>query len=160
MKGTPMDGVESLAHARERWRQRVLAAEARLASVRRRLRLCRRAASQAATERAGLQADLGELEQQAAAALASRDERRALDLAGRIRSLDDRLQEQSRRVRRLTRRGQRLRQLEQRWQWRIEQHRRADQRRCHSQALTCRYDPPSITSDRFPFVLSGRSRRR
>ncbi len=154
-----LDGVESLAYARERWRQRVLAAEARLASVRRRLRLCRRAASQAATLRAELQADLGEREQQAAAALASRDERRALDLAERIRNLDGRLQEQSRRIRWLVRRAERLRQLEQCWQWRIEQHRRADQRRCHSRALTGRDDSPYTVSESSRSVLRSWFRR-
>lgn len=114
----------TLEQATGEWHQRLLRAESRQAAVRRRSRLCQRRIHQLRNRLTVLQADLGELEQQAAAALEASDRAHARALSGRIRERDATMHLAIRELQRLESRRRRLALLERCWGWRADQHRR------------------------------------
>lgn len=92
--------------------------------MRRRGRLSQRRIHQLRSTLTGLQADLGNLEQQAAEALQGRDRERARRLSARIREQDTTVRVAAGELRRMESRRRRLALLEQCWGWRADQHRR------------------------------------
>lgn len=115
----------TLEQAASEWRQRLLRAESRQAAVRRRSRLCQRRIHQLRNTLTVLQADVSELEQQAAAALKASDREHARALSGRISEQDATMRLAIGELRRLESRRRRLALLERCWGWRAAQHRRA-----------------------------------
>lgn len=146
--------TDTLEEEAEQWRQRLLRAQSRRAAVRRRGRLCQRRIHQLRSTLTALQAELADLEQQAAAALETSDRERARTLSGRFREQDATVQVAVSELRRLESSRRRLALLEQCWGWRAGQHERTGAL-CRPSSLL-----PASRARRYASVTGGAIRAR